>query len=147
MQPLLEPGEAEKHALQHAVRTDMSHQKNITTDSWIEVSARSQAKETVRPDVEESKKYPCLAASASLWRLPSLLAMTHMAVVARTKWATEHRVHTVWSSVSVGCRLGPSMVLEQGCGAEVNVGPRSLEQNQVERHTRRRGRNDKKTIS
>ena len=79
MQPLPEPGEAEKHALQHAGRTDTSHQKkNITTDSWIEVSARSQAKETVRPDVEESKKYPCLAACASLWRLPSFLAMTHM---------------------------------------------------------------------
>ena len=127
MQPLPEPGEAEKHALQHAGRTDMSHQKNITTDSWIEVSARSQAKETVRPDVEESKKYPCLAACASPWRLPSLLAMTH-AVVARTKWASEHGAHTVWSSVSVGCRLGPLMVLEQGCGAEVNVGPRSFEQ-------------------
>ena len=87
MQPLPEPGEAEKHALQHAGRTDMSHQKNITTDSWIDVSARSQAKETVSPDVEESKKCPCLAASASLWRLPSLLAMTHM------RWCRGHSGH------------------------------------------------------
>ena len=72
----------------------MSHQKNITTDSWIEVSARSQAKETVRPDVEESKKYPCLAACASLRRLPSLLAMTHV-VVADTVGIRAQSAHCV----------------------------------------------------
>ena len=68
------------------------------------------------------------------------------AVVARKKWASKHGVHTVWSSVLVGCRLGPSMVLEQGCGAEVNVRPRSLEQ-KPSRMAHAKKERQKKTIS
>ena len=60
MQPLPEPGEAEKSSCNTQGRRTCHTKKNITTDSWIEVSARAQAKETVRPDV--------LAACASLWR-------------------------------------------------------------------------------
>ena len=67
MQPLPRHGEAEKHALQHGERTVMSH--------WIEVSTRSQAKETVRPGVEAPKKHPTsccrcepMETPQSLWR-------------------------------------------------------------------------------
>ena len=96
MQPLPEPGEAEKHALQHAGRTDMSHKKkNITTDSWIEVSARSQCAPR-RGGVEEISMSSCMCEPMEIAQ--SLGDDTH-AVVARTKWESEHGVHTVWFCV------------------------------------------------
>ena len=49
--------------------------------------------ETERPDVEAPEKYPCPAACASPWRLPSARRDTR-AVVARPKWAREHGLHT-----------------------------------------------------
>ena len=52
-------------------------------------SEQSSAKETVRLDVEAPEKFPHPAACVSLWRHPSLLAMTHAVVTQVVKWARE----------------------------------------------------------
>ena len=43
-----------------------------------------------RLDVEALKKYPCLAACATLWRQPSLFGDDTLAVVTRPRRAREH---------------------------------------------------------
>ena len=62
----------------------------------------------MRRVVEAPKKLPCPAACASLWRLPGLLAMTHMRLSHGSRGHHEHRLHSVWSMASVGGELGPS---------------------------------------
>ena len=106
MQSKPAPGGAKKRALQHAERTVMSHQKTyITTNCWIEVSARSEAKESLH--------VRAYGDSPVFWR------EHHMRCLRGTRWASEDGLHNVWSSVSVGCGHVPSM--GHGSGAEVNV--------------------------
>ena len=47
----------------------------------------------LRLAIESPKKLPSLAACVSLWRQPSLLAMTHMRWVIGLMWAREHGLH------------------------------------------------------
>ena len=61
----------------------------------------------VRLDVEAQKKCPCLAACASLWRLPSLLAMTHMRLLHGQRGQQSTDYVKVWSSVR-GLRTWPN---------------------------------------
>ena len=86
-----------------------------------------------RLDVEPLKKYPCLAACASLWRQPSLFGDGTHAVGTRPKWAREHGLHIHCGSL---CRWVASLAHRQVLGtrtwADVNVRPRPLEK--VDRH-------------
>ena len=72
--------------------------------------------EKERLDVEARKKYPCPAACASLWRLPSLTAMTRM------RWLHGQGGHesTDYTECGLLCRwvasLAHRQVLGQGRG-------------------------------
>ena len=60
--------------------------------------------------MEAPEKYPRPAACASPWRPPSLVGDDTHAVVARSKWAREHGLHTECGPVvSMGCEPGPSI--------------------------------------
>ena len=75
--------------------------------------------------MEAPEKYPCPTACASLWRLPSHLAMTH-AVVTRPRWAREHKLQNLHLSLSMGDWLAPPTGGRTRTRAEVNVRPRLL---------------------
>ena len=54
---------------------------------WFSIVNGVRTLGSERLDVEALKKYPCLAACASLWRLPRLFGDDTHAVVAQPKWA------------------------------------------------------------
>ena len=95
--------------------------------------------ETERPDVEAPEKYPCPAACASPWRLPSRTAITHV------RWLhgqSGHESTDYTQSVvhCVGRWTGSSMCARTRMRREVNVRPRPLVWKQTGRNQKQRQR-------